>query len=74
MVSELQKACDAFLIKNLPAGLKAAIDRLLAKGVAKASVLKFVRAKIVEAGGQPRGLTGLAVESYLGCDQEGRLP
>lgn len=64
-MSELDKLCAQVLRDNLPAGLKAAVDRLLERGVSKAHVLMVVR-RTARPGPDGRGrLTILAVEAYL---------
>ncbi len=69
MNDTLKQAIEQALADSLPPGLKAAIDDILKKGATRNEVLSFIRQK---AGG--RGLTVLAVEHYLGADEEGRLP
>lgn len=61
----LDARTDRVLVDSLPPGLKMAIDRVLAHGVALATVRKFVQATIRQAGGDPQGLIGLAAEAYL---------
>lgn len=70
MIDDLRRAADAALTDHMSPGLKAAIDAALARGASKREILARVRR---QAGGR-NSLAALAVEAYLGCDQEGRLP
>jgi hypothetical protein len=69
MTDELRKAADAILVSNMHPGLKAAIDDAIANGRPERDILRLIKRKA-----KGRGLVVLAVEAYLGCDQEGRLP
>lgn len=64
----LQRACEEVLIESLPQPLKTAIDDFVAKGGCKHLILERARH---HCGGR-KGIA-LAVEAYLGCDEEGNL-
>lgn len=67
-MTDLNKAMDRLLIDGLPAGLKASIDRLLARGLSKFSIAEAVRVTALRAAGSDpdKGkLTMAAVEAYL---------
>jgi hypothetical protein len=68
MANDLNRLVDDTLIAGLPPGLKDAIDRLLARGMSRLSILTAVRAMAAKAaGGDPNKgrLTVAAVEAYL---------
>ncbi len=70
MSDELSKAVDEVLIDSMAPGLKAAIDRLLARGVNREGIMAFCKAsadrEAVRLGDPNRGkLTVAAIEAYL---------
>lgn len=66
-LDELTRSIDEVLIQNMPPGLKAAIDRLLARGASKLAVLTAVKAFAAKAATKPgQGTFTVAqVEAYL---------
>lgn len=67
-LKDVQKLCDEVLTESLPPGLKAAIDDALEKGGSGVEILERVRKQEGR-----RGPLTLAVEAYLGADQNGNL-
>jgi hypothetical protein len=71
-MTETQRLYEEALITGLPPAVRDAVDRLLAKGQSKDTILKFVRGSARRAAHRAgRGdasqvqLTALAVEAYL---------
>jgi hypothetical protein len=71
--NDLCAACDAALIGNLPQGIRDAIDAGLAAGMTKQQMLDRYRFVASLQGHKPRSMMILAIEAYLGADQQGNL-
>lgn len=65
----LQDVVDAALIASISPELRASIDQALASGRTKKQVLAGFQRMV----GRHRTLAVLAVEAYLGAEQDGRL-
>ena len=68
-LQDLEWFADQLLIGGLSPGLKRSLDEALAKGESRQSLLRRCR-KVAGS----KSLTYLAIEAYLGADQQGRLP
>lgn len=66
--TSLTAIVDKALVENLPPKLKRMIDLVLSKGATKTEVLSYIKEELGH-----RGLTLLAVEAYLGADQQGQM-
>jgi len=68
MTDKLKETCDRALIDTLPPTLKATLDRLVARGLDRRSILELVDALAGRAGwdfARGRPMISLAVEAYL---------
>lgn len=64
-MNELQQTTDAVLTGSIPPSLKAVIKRLYSRGCSKVGLASSIKAMIANAGGDPGGLLGLAIEAYI---------
>lgn len=64
-MTDIEKACDDALIATLSPALRTAIDRLVARGVARPAILAYAVASAARAGGGRHSTVVMAVEAYL---------